>query len=418
VLWIAFAVVHVGIAVLGFVLPNAPMGDVNNVYDPWSRDVLDGRWTDGQLVRPWIVGIDEQWVYPQLALVPMVLAQLISWLGGYYVAWAIVVTAVDAVGFALLIGRGRSQGRTVAAWFWLAYLALLGPIAMYRVDAITVPLAIMGGLWLVGRPWLGSALLAIATWIKVWPAALIAAAIVAVRRRLAVLCGAVIVSVVVAAAVISAGGGAFLFGFIGDQASRDLQIEAPVSAYYLWLAAVGVKDAWVFYSPEMLTFQVTGPNVDPLIAVMTPLLVLVILAIVALGAVKAWRGASFVSLFPTLSLAIVLAFIVFNKVGSPQYYVWIVAPLVVGLALDRRRWWRIAILGLAVAGLTQIVYPILYLGLMIVPSPAIDSVLMLTIRNACAIALFVWSMVKLVRVRAPHHVRLRAHTAAAAMPVE
>ena len=35
-LWIAFAVVHLGIAVLGFVLPNQPMGDVYRVYEPWS----------------------------------------------------------------------------------------------------------------------------------------------------------------------------------------------------------------------------------------------------------------------------------------------------------------------------------------------------------------------------------------------
>ncbi|MFT4228757.1 MAG: hypothetical protein QM602_00540 [Microbacterium sp.] len=406
VLWVAFAIVHIGIATLGFLLPNAPMGDVSNVYDPWSREVLDGRWVDDRLVRPWIVGIDEQWVYPQLALAPMVLAQSISWIAGYYVAWAIVVTAVDAVGFAVLVGRARSTGRVAAAWVWLTFLALLGPIAMYRVDAVTVPLAVMGGLWLVGRPWLGSALLAVATWIKVWPAALIAAAVVALRRRLAVVGAAVAVSALVALAVVTAGGARYLFGFVGDQAGRGLQIEAPVSAVYLWLAASGVPDAWVYYSPEMLTFQVTGPEVDTVIAVMTPLLVLVILAIAVLGAVKLWRGASFVALFPALSLAIVLAFIVVNKVGSPQYYVWLIAPLVIAIALDRARWWGITLLALGVAILTQVVYPILYRGLMIVPNPAVDAVLVLTVRNLCALVLFGWAIVKLARVRPhPHHHR-------------
>jgi hypothetical protein len=405
-LWVAFAVVHIGIAVLGFLLPNNPMGDLSNVYDPWSREALDGKWIDGHLVSPWIVGIDETWVYPQLALAPMVLAQLLSWIANYYVAWAVVATAFDAVAFAVLIGRGRSAGRTVAAWFWLAFLTVLGPIAMYRIDAITVPLGILGSLWLVGRPWLGSALLAVATWIKVWPAALLAAAVIAVRRRRAVLGGAVAVSALVALAVITAGGATHLLGFVGDQAGRGLQIEAPVSAFYLWLAAAGVPEAWVYYDPDMLTFQVTGPSVDPLIAVMTPVLVIGVGAVAALGAVKAWRGASFLALFPSLSLALVLAFIVFNKVGSPQYYAWIAVPLVVGLALDRHAWWRISTLGLAVAALTQVVYPILYRGLMIVPTPLTDSVVVLTLRNACAIALFVWAVVKLSRVRAAGH----AHT--------
>ena len=54
---------------------------------------------------------------------------------------------------------------------------------MYRIDAVTVPLAVAGCLWLVGRPLVASVLLAVATWIKVWPAALLAAAFIAVRRR-------------------------------------------------------------------------------------------------------------------------------------------------------------------------------------------------------------------------------------------
>src|SRR5690606_21934744 len=93
VLWIAFLVVHVAVAVLGFAFPNEPMGDVYRVYEPWSAAALSGRG---------IVGIDAAWVYPQLALVPMVLAHGFAWIGGYTVGWAILVTLVDAVAFAML----------------------------------------------------------------------------------------------------------------------------------------------------------------------------------------------------------------------------------------------------------------------------------------------------------------------------
>ncbi len=408
VLWIAFAVVHAVIATLGYLLPSDPMGDVGNVYDPWSRAALAGH----------IVGVHEQWVYPQLALVPMVVAQLISWAGGYFVAWAVVATAMNAIGFAVLIGRARSRGRVVAAWYWLGFLLLLGPIALYRVDAVTVPLAIMGGLWLAGRPWLGGALLAVATWVKVWPAALLAAAFVALRRRWAVFGAAAGVSAVVALAVVAAGGLPNLLGFVGDQAGRGLQIEAPVSGLYLWLAAFATADAWIYYDPDMLTFQATGPQVDSVIAAMTPLLLVALLAILAVGAIKARRGASFAALLPALSLSLVCALIVVNKVGSPQFYLWIIAPLVMGLALDRARWWRIAVLGLVVAALTQLVYPIVYAGLMLVPNPAVGSVLALTVRNIGVIALFVWALVKLSRVRTRPHVIARRGLPASALPTE
>ncbi len=100
-----------------------------------------------------------------------------------------------------------------------------------------MPLAIAGCLWLVGRPWIASVLLAIATWIKVWPAALLAAAIIArAAPDRGASAGALIVSVAVIWAVVALGGGAHVFGFVSDQTDRGLQLEAPVSTFYLWRA--------------------------------------------------------------------------------------------------------------------------------------------------------------------------------------
>ena len=396
VLWIAFALVHVGVAWLGFRLPNQPMGDVYNVYEPWSLQALGGH--D-------IVGITESWVYPQLALVPMVLAHGFAWIAGYVVAWAILVTACDALAFAMLVGRARSTGRWLGGWYWLAFIALLGPVGMYRLDAITVPLAIAGSLWLVGRPWLGSALLAAATWIKVWPAALIAAALIAVRRRMPILGGAAVVSAVIIAVVVAAGGAPNLFGFVTDQTDRGLQLEAPVSSFYLWRAVARIPGSFIYYDSDLLTFQVAGPGVDPVIAAMTPVLVVAVAAVAALGGCKAWRGSSFAVLYPHLALALVLAFIVFNKVGSPQYLTWIVAPIVLGLVIERRRWWKPAVVALVIAGLTFWIYPVTYGELLVAqPWPAA----LLTIRNAMLLALLVWMVVRLVRLPVRDRVRLAA----------
>jgi hypothetical protein len=400
VLWVAFAVVHLVVAIFGFTMPNQPMGDVYFVYLPWSLDALRG---DG------IVGVDTAWVYPQLALVPMILAHGLRWIAGYEVAWAIMVTGFNAIAFALLVGRGRSAGRSTAAVFWLAYTALLGPIALYRIDAVTVPLAIAGCLWLVGRPWVASVLLAVATWIKVWPAALLAAALIAVRRRVAVIGGALIVSGLVVWAVVALGGGRHVLGFITDQTDRGLQLEAPVSMVYLWRAVAGIPGSYIYYDRDLLTFQVVGPNVDAVIDVMTPLLMLAVLAIAAVGLFKTRRGASFVALFPPLALSFVLALIVLNKVGSPQYLTWVIAPVVIGLVIDRRRWRGIASAALAAALLTQIEYPLMY-GYLLGADPVAAAIL--TVRNLLMVALLVWSVVRLVRVpeRARHPIPERSAT--------
>jgi len=390
-LWIAFVLVHVWVAYSGFVMRNIPMGDVYLVYEPWARAAFAGHH---------IVGVTEEWVYPQLALVPMMLALVLEPLAGYEVAWALVVTIADALAFALLVGRGRSRGRTVAAWFWLAYILALGPVGMYRLDGVTVPLALAGALWLVGRPLLASALLSIATWMKVWPAALLAAAVIALRRRAAVIAGALAVSTVVLALILAAGGGAYAFGFVAGQNARGLQIEAPATTPFMWMAALQAPDSFVFYDREILTFEVAAPGVDAVAAAMMSLLVLAVLVIAALGAVKAWRGAAFASLFPPLALSIVLALIVFNKVGSPQFVTWLIAPLALGLVIDRRRWTLPALGALLAALLTQIVYPIVY-DLVITAVPA--AVAVLTVRNLLFVALFAWALARLARV--PHRVR-------------
>lgn len=394
-LWIAFVLVHVAVARLGFVLPSEPMGDVYKVYEPWSQAALHG----GE-----IVGVTTTWVYPQWALLPMVVTQpLGALLGNYTVGWALLVTLTDAAAFAILVGNARSGGRSLAAWFWLAAILALGPAGVYRLEGLTAPLVIVASLWLVGRPWLAAIVLAVATWIKIWPAAVLAAALVVVRRRFALVGGAVAVSVITVVAVVAFGGFAYAFGFITDQTTRGLQIEAPVSMPYMWGAVVGLPGFDIEYSRDLLTFQVTGPHVDTVVAAMTPALVLVVAAIWVLGAVKGARGIRFASLFPPLALALVTALIVFNKVGSPQYVSWLVPAVVVGLVLDRHAWRRPALLVLGISALTQWMYPILYAGVLTAqPGP----VAVLTVRNVLLVVLFGWMVVRLTRLRA--HARLQA----------
>ena len=404
-LWLGFAVVHVGVAGLGFAMPNQPMGDVYLVYQPWSSCALWGGTGPFCAAGIEIMGITEPWVYPQLALLPMLAAWFFAWAGGYTVGWALLVTLVDAVAFAVLVGRGRSRGRTAAAWTWLGFIAALGPVGMHRLDGLTAALAVAACLWLAGRPFVASVLLAVATWIKVWPAALLAAAVITLRARARIVAGAVVVSAITVALVLAGGGAGHLLGFVFGQTQRGLQIEAPVSAVHMWQAVRGVPGSQIYYDGDMLTFQVSGPGVDALSAAMTPLLAAVVLLVACLGAVKMRQGARFATLFPALALSLVMTLIVVNKVGSPQFATWIVAPLVLGLVLDRRRWWPPALLGLVIALLTQLVYPVLYGGVL---GAEPFAVAVLTLRNLLSVALWVWALVRLARVRAPAGAARRA----------
>ncbi|WP_282846536.1 hypothetical protein [Microbacterium oxydans] len=392
VLWAAFLLAHLLTAWAGWVYPSQPMGDVVLVYEPWASSALDG--------GP-IVGVTETWVYPQLALVPMLVAKmlaaplvpLLGVSGAYLIGWAALVVILDAVAFGVLVGRSPSRPRRVAAWFWCATLLLLGPIALYRIDAITVPIAVIGGLWLVRRPVVGAALLTVGAWIKIWPGALVLAAVIALRARMRVLFAALAVTVGVIAALLLLGADSEILGFLTEQTGRGLQIEAVAATPFLWLAVTGA--ARIEYSFEILTFQITAPGVDAVAAVLTPLMAVCVLAVAAVGALKAIRGASFPRLFPPLALALVTLLIVTNKVGSPQFQTWLIAPTILWLVLDRVRARVPAVVVLALCLLTCLVYPIGYDALLRADTL---SVAVLTVRNVLLIVLLVLGIRALLRV--------------------
>lgn len=391
-LWIAFLLVHLVTAWLGWVYPSQPMGDVVLVYEPWAT----AAWSGGE-----IVGVTEPWVYPQLALVPMMLAAglaasflpLLGVSGAYLIGWALLVTALDALAFAVLVGRGRVRARRTAAWFWCAALLLLGPIALYRIDAVTVPLAVVAGLWLVTRPTVAAALLTVGAWIKIWPGALLLAAVVAGRARLRMLLTAAAVTVGVVLVLVFLGADAEILGFLTAQTGRGLQIEAVAATPFLWMAVTGA--ARIEYSYDILTFQFVAPGAEVVSTVLTPLLALAVVAVAVVGGVKAARGASFARLFPPLALLLVTVLIALNKVGSPQFQTWLLAPVILWLVLDRRRAQTAAALVLALCLLTCLVYPLSYDGLLRAEAAP---VLLLTMRNVLLVILAVVSAVALARV--------------------
>jgi hypothetical protein len=407
VVWVVFVAVHFILGLIGLFGPGWPLGDVSQTYSFWVTTGLEsGIW----------VGIDTVWVYPILALVPMLVADLLG-PAQFVPTWLTEVMIVDAAAFLVILSFHRDRRLSAVGWWWLAFLLLLGPVAVGRVDSITVPIAIIGVLLLASRPAAAAVLLAVATWIKVWPAALIAAAIVAMRERWRVLAGAAAASLVVAVVALLLGAGGNLLSFIGQQAGRGLQVESPIGTFWMWDAwATQSSRSIVYYDQGILTYQVVGPGAVTAAAIVTPVLAVVTAALLVLGFAAMRRGVPATELLPPLTLAITTALILFNKVGSPQFVTWLAVPIVLGLTASitgRGGSFRVpAILGLVIAGLTQLIYPYLYdqlIGL------NFTMLLILSARNVLYIALLLWAVVAVVdAVRFEPETTLRGEPVASA----
>jgi len=234
-LWSAFVLVHVVIVVLALYGPGNPLGDVAVVYRGWADGLRNGT----------IAGVTTPFVYPVLAMLPISAAFVLG--DALYVyAWFLLVTVFDAAAFFVLV-RGLRPHRVRAAWWWLAFQLLLGPIALSRIDSVTVSVAIIGLLWLGSRPFWGTALLVLATWVKIWPAAAIAALFVVWPKRWRMLLLAAAISLGIVVVALALGSGMNVFSFVTAQTSRGIQIESPVGGIWMWLTALQVPGSSLYY---------------------------------------------------------------------------------------------------------------------------------------------------------------------------
>lgn len=388
-LWSAFILAHLWLGLVNLYGPGLPLGDVTIVYKFWSDQVF---------IADFWVGIHSAWVYPILAIFPMLAAGIFG-PALYASTWLSLILFLDAIAFFVLIGHRRRSRHPMAAWWWIAFLLLLGPIALGRIDSVTIPLAMVGALLIAARPIAATAVLTIAAWVKVWPAAIVLAMVVAVRSRWRVLATAASMSFAIVAVAIVLGSGTNVLSFITQQTGRGLQVESPVSTIWLWQAFAGVPGTMVYYDQQLLTWQVTGNGTGIASAVMTPIMFLVVIAVVLVAVLSLRRGVQATELLAPLSLAIVSALIAFNKVGSPQFIGWLAVPIVLGLTTSRaghRAWFAVpAILGATTAAITQVIYPYLY-GWLLGLHPLMLGAL--TARNLLVLVLLGWAIHAMVEL--------------------
>lgn len=387
-LWLAFVFVHLWLGYENLFSPTNPFGDVTSVYRFWMDQGFHSHY--------W-VGIDVAWVYPIVAIMPMMLAYVFG-SALYGSTWLSLIFVLDAAALATLTGWGRQRRNLAAGWWWVIFIIALGPVSLGRIDAVSVAVAIIGLLLLARHPTAATVLLTVATWIKVWPVALLGAIVIATKHRSAAIGSVIGTSIGIVAIALAFGAGANVASFISQQTGRGLQIEAPVSTIWLWRGFAHAAGTYVYFDQTILTFQVSGVGTRLASAIMTPLMTVAV-AVVALLGIRAMRRLIPVAeLLPLLSLGFVLCLIVFNKVGSPQYESWLGVPVVLALATGgsaRRRFRLPAVVTLVIGVMTQAIYPYFY-DAVVALNPGL--LIVLTIRNLLMIALLVWVVAELLIV--------------------
>ena len=377
--------VHLWALTASKLFPDAiSFGDLS-LYDYWAYQVDNGTG---------VYGLVTEWVYPALAFVPIWIAGALN-LVSYEVSWLALVFVLNTAAVLLLVRQednGRLFSGTHASWAFLSALLFLGPVAVSRIDSVSAALAILG-LVAINRNSTGiaSALFTIAGWIKIWPVALFAAMIAVFKNKMQ----AVVVATIISASIIGIGllaGGTKVLGFVLQQQERGIQIESVMATPWMWLAKFG--SANIFFDDSILTNQVSGPLVQEVAAVSNYLL-FIALAITALLAIRAFRaGRNRTQVFALAALTGVLDLIVFNKVGSPQFMIWLAVPLVALVYFGVNKSKVALAMGAAILLLTQLVYPVFYIELLGLETMPLG---LLTVRNLLLVALLIWANTQLLK---------------------
>ncbi|WP_418275762.1 glycosyltransferase 87 family protein [Isoptericola jiangsuensis] len=392
-LTLAFVVVHARLVHEAITWQNTIFGDVT-LYEWWARH--------GQSVGEWPV-LDYEWVYPAGALVPVVLpAVFTDSVVGYQILWTAMIVALDAVATIVLV-RATPRG-ALGAWWWLVFLLALGPIFLGRLDGVVAPLILVALVLALRHPRVATAIATAGAWIKIAPGAVVVA-IAATRRDLrdllrAVVVPGAIVSVVVVGLALAGGAGTRALSVFGQQSARTLQAESVAGTWFSmsrwWDPSVTIE-----YNDEIFTYEFTG---DSARAVADALDWLLVLAVLAIAAVTWWsarrRPTQRYELTLLSAAALLVALIVFNKVGSPQFIAWIGPPVAVALAAvpagrPLRWWWPPALGMVLVAYGTYLVYPVAY-------GPFLNGeswmIVVEALRNLALVALMIGAVARIVRV--------------------
>jgi hypothetical protein len=299
---------------------------VTTRHGPFSADGVNDLYVYGvyhQLLHDGLAPYrDFGFEYPPGALLPI-------WAGGGHderFSLLMLGCALVAQGAAWVVGGWR------AGWSMVALPVVAGALVRTHFDALPAALALVG-LALVVAPRfryateLGFLVLALGTLTKLWPGLIAAVAFCWLlgrgERATAWRSAAVFVAVVLALGIPFAAGGGFPGPMIRFHLDRPVQIESTAATVLEIAGGSRVTGDPIRHDPYKSN-GLDGGAAGAVNVLSTLAGALSALAILGLAARRPSRDALVLA-----SLGITLAFVVFGKVLSPQYLVWLLPPAAV-----------------------------------------------------------------------------------------
>lgn len=328
-------------AAVPFGLTSYPLGQLVitdvNLYAAWARLLSSG-------VFP---VFDPMWQYPPLAAPLFMISATGDNPQRMFMAVALIADALALL--ALLLGARRS-GRLAGAWLWAAAAGIIGPVFLTRFDVFPTTAVMIGLLLVATRPFWAGAAVGLGAALKVWPVL----ALAALRRADLPRGVAGFFSVIVlTSAAMWAWFGESAWSFLSGQSERGLQIESTAALPFV-LAHAGGADIAVRYRYGSMEVDMPGAGMAAMLTTVIGLLLLCSIAWARLsGRLERVPG-------PDVAFAAVLVSVVFSRVFSPQYSIWLVGIAAVCLTGANSRMQTPAVLVAVAAVLTQAIFPPLY----------------------------------------------------------
>jgi uncharacterized membrane protein len=366
--------------------------------------------------------------YPPLALVAFVLPRLLTFglplegssYDGVFGLSVVLWSCLAALALAVLARRQATERDPATTLLVYAlFVALLSPLLPWRYDLFPALLTLLAFAALLERRALpGGLLLGLGVAAKLYPVVLVALFAVLYLARgergaLARLLGGAAAGLLLTCMPFLLLAPRGLLGFLSYHELRGLQIESGVGGLICLAGLLGLFK--VEPSFNYGAFHLASPVSDLALRLLTPGFVLA-LGVALLVCFRRYRSEAAEGAEPLSTrlaadcAAVLLVFMLTNKVFSPQYVIWLLpfVPL-----LPRR---QVLLCGLIFA-LTICLFPFLYDRLLsLQPGP----VLLLNLRNLLALGLIPWLLQgdRLARLEHPVRPLARPQGPLAVLPTE
>jgi general stress protein CsbA len=263
-----------------------------------------------------VFGVNSDWIYPIAAQLPILVAGFIGQaFGSYLLGWTILVVTLNFI-IILLIYRKYNFSHLNMAYFSILLVAT-SAIFYYRLDIIAIFLSVIALIIYDKKKNLAYLLLVLGTLIKIWPIAIIFGIWLLSMSKVKDAISVAAYAVIIMSPALLIGGFSTAFHFVSKQSNRGVQMESLFALPSL------LKGEKAYYNQETFTYEVPLSGLEFMSSLSNLILIGTLIAIISFGIIKFWKNPATLNQAFLLGSMIIIAFVLFNKVGSAQFAGWV-----------------------------------------------------------------------------------------------